>query len=131
MPGGRGRRPLSNAARPAPSSYLTPVPAHCRRVPRGRQRPGQPGRRLPSLLVQPGQALAGHVPPAAVDGQRVSAATGAKPADVEQGAASQMLTGRFTRPDEMADLVLFLASVRAGNITGADFAIGGGLISTR
>ena len=30
----------------------------------------------------------------------------------------------------LADLVLFLASPRAGNITGADFAIDGGLKTT-
>ena len=29
-------------------------------------------------------------------------------------------TGRFTRPDEVADLVLLLASDRAGNVTGSD-----------
>jgi len=33
-------------------------------------------------------------------------------------------------PEEVADLVLFLASDRAGNITGADFAIDGGLVQT-
>lgn len=36
-------------------------------------------------------------------------------------------TGRFTEPDEVADLVLLLASDRAGNVTGADFLIDGGL----
>jgi NAD(P)-dependent dehydrogenase (short-subunit alcohol dehydrogenase family) len=36
-------------------------------------------------------------------------------------------TGRFTEPHEVADLVLFLASRRAGNVTGADFRIDGGL----
>jgi NAD(P)-dependent dehydrogenase (short-subunit alcohol dehydrogenase family) len=39
-------------------------------------------------------------------------------------------TGRFTRPEEVADLVLLLASDRAGNVTGADFVIDGGLIKT-
>jgi NAD(P)-dependent dehydrogenase (short-subunit alcohol dehydrogenase family) len=39
-------------------------------------------------------------------------------------------TGRFTRADEVADLVLFLASDRAGNITGSDFVIDGGLVKT-
>ena len=62
--------------------------------------------------------------------QTFSAATGADPADVQRQAASQMVTGRFTRPDEVADLVLYLASERAGNITGAGFAIDGGLVQT-
>jgi NAD(P)-dependent dehydrogenase (short-subunit alcohol dehydrogenase family) len=60
----------------------------------------------------------------------VSAATGARPEDVEHDAARQMVTGRFTRPAEVADLVLFLASDRSGNVTGADFTIDGGLITT-
>jgi NAD(P)-dependent dehydrogenase (short-subunit alcohol dehydrogenase family) len=39
-------------------------------------------------------------------------------------------TGRFTEPAEVADLVLLLASTRAGNVTGSDFLIDGGLIKT-
>jgi len=39
-------------------------------------------------------------------------------------------TGRFTQPEEVADLVVLLASDRAGNVTGADFLIDGGLIKT-
>ncbi|WP_251858542.1 SDR family oxidoreductase [Herbiconiux sp. L3-i23] len=39
-------------------------------------------------------------------------------------------TGRFTEPGEVADLVLLLASGRAGNVNGADFLIDGGLVKT-
>jgi NAD(P)-dependent dehydrogenase (short-subunit alcohol dehydrogenase family) len=62
--------------------------------------------------------------------QTVSHATGARPEDVQRQAAQQMVTGRFTRAEEVADLALFLASDRAANITGADFVIDGGLIPT-
>jgi NAD(P)-dependent dehydrogenase (short-subunit alcohol dehydrogenase family) len=41
-----------------------------------------------------------------------------------------LATGRFTRPEEVADLVVMLASDRAGNVTGSDFVIDGGLIKT-
>ena len=60
----------------------------------------------------------------------VSHATGARPQDVQSQAARQMVTGRFSRPDEVADLVLILASDRTANVTGADITIDGGLIPT-
>jgi NAD(P)-dependent dehydrogenase (short-subunit alcohol dehydrogenase family) len=61
---------------------------------------------------------------AATVGQR----RGMDPADVARAAAAQAATGRFTQPSEVADLVLFLASRRSGNTTGADFTVDGGLI---
>jgi NAD(P)-dependent dehydrogenase (short-subunit alcohol dehydrogenase family) len=60
----------------------------------------------------------------------VAQATGGSAEQVAQQAASDAATGRFTTPEEVADLIVFLASERAGNITGADFTIDGGLIKT-
>jgi NAD(P)-dependent dehydrogenase (short-subunit alcohol dehydrogenase family) len=39
-------------------------------------------------------------------------------------------TGRFTTSEEVADLVVMLASERTANVTGANFVIDGGLIKT-
>jgi NAD(P)-dependent dehydrogenase (short-subunit alcohol dehydrogenase family) len=61
----------------------------------------------------------------------VGAATGGRPEDVVDGAAASLVTGRFSRPEEVADLVVLLASdARSGNITGSDFRIDGGYIPT-
>ena len=62
--------------------------------------------------------------------ETLSRATGARPEDVAEEAARQMVTGRFTQPGEVADVVLFLASDRAANITGSDVRVDGGLIPT-
>jgi hypothetical protein len=37
-------------------------------------------------------------------------------------------TGRFTRPQELADVELLLGSGRDGNLTGSDMFIDGGLV---
>lgn len=60
----------------------------------------------------------------------VARATGAAPTDVANQAVAGAATGRFTHPEEVADAVLLLASGRAGNVTGADLVIDGGLIQT-
>jgi NAD(P)-dependent dehydrogenase (short-subunit alcohol dehydrogenase family) len=39
-------------------------------------------------------------------------------------------TGRFTKPEEVAALIAFLASERSGNTTGVNYVIDGGLIKT-
>ena len=57
----------------------------------------------------------------------VAAATGSDPSAVADQAASHAATGRFTTPEEVAALVVFLASDRtAGNITGANLTVDGG-----
>jgi NAD(P)-dependent dehydrogenase (short-subunit alcohol dehydrogenase family) len=60
----------------------------------------------------------------------VARTTGGDPAAIERAAAGDSASGRFTRPEEVADLVVLLASERAGNVIGADFVIDGGLIKT-
>ena len=62
--------------------------------------------------------------------QRVSEATGTPADDVAAAAAAGIITGRFTRPQEIADLILFLAGNRARNVMGADFVIDGGMVTT-
>jgi len=39
-------------------------------------------------------------------------------------------TGEFTKPEEVATLVVLLASDRTANVTGANYIIDGGLIKT-
>jgi NAD(P)-dependent dehydrogenase (short-subunit alcohol dehydrogenase family) len=71
-------------------------------------------------------------------GEQGVAATVARASGVDAETARQRVvaslggfaTGRFTTPEEVASLVLFLASSRAGNITGSNYVIDGGLIKT-
>lgn len=60
----------------------------------------------------------------------VAQAGGGDQAAVAEQAAAQSATGRFTTPQEVADLIVLLASDRGGNVTGADFVIDGGLVQT-
>jgi NAD(P)-dependent dehydrogenase (short-subunit alcohol dehydrogenase family) len=71
-------------------------------------------------------------------GEHGVAATVAKATGVDADTARQTIiagiggfaTGRFTTPEEVASLITFLASSRAGNITGINYIIDGGLIKT-
>ncbi|WIX82679.1 SDR family oxidoreductase [Amycolatopsis carbonis] len=62
--------------------------------------------------------------------ETVGGAVGAEPGNVAAKAAADSVTGRFTRPEEVADLVTFLASGRVGNLTGADIILDGGMTQT-
>ncbi|MER6994223.1 oxidoreductase [Streptomyces sp. NPDC000410] len=60
----------------------------------------------------------------------LAATAGGSREAVTDAVAAQSATGRFSRPQEVADLVLLLASERAGNVTGSDFVIDGGVVTT-
>jgi len=62
--------------------------------------------------------------------ETVGRAQGLDPTAVRDAAVAGTPTGRFTRPGEVADLVLMLASEAAGNITGCDVLIDGGMVTT-
>jgi 3-oxoacyl-[acyl-carrier protein] reductase len=53
---------------------------------------------------------------------------GVEPHEIEQRWAEQTALGRVGRPEECADLVVFLSSERASYITGASIAVDGGLV---
>jgi NAD(P)-dependent dehydrogenase (short-subunit alcohol dehydrogenase family) len=57
----------------------------------------------------------------------LSTSLGGSPSDYEQNAVGGTATRRFTTPQEVADLIVFLTSDRSANITGADYIIDGGL----
>jgi NAD(P)-dependent dehydrogenase (short-subunit alcohol dehydrogenase family) len=60
----------------------------------------------------------------------VGGATGATQEQVEQGATAATATGRFSRPEEVADLVVMLAGDSTANVTGSFFRIDGGFVPT-
>ncbi|GAB3592290.1 SDR family oxidoreductase [Angustibacter peucedani] len=62
--------------------------------------------------------------------ETVGSASGADPADVVRQQEAAAPSGRFTTTQEIADVVLFLASDRSGNTTGSDVRVDGGLVTT-
>ncbi|MCS5719693.1 SDR family oxidoreductase [Herbiconiux sp. CPCC 205763] len=60
--------------------------------------------------------------------ETVSRASGLAPSEVASAAVAGSATQRFTHPEEVADVVVFLASDRAANLTGTNITIDGGLV---
>jgi NAD(P)-dependent dehydrogenase (short-subunit alcohol dehydrogenase family) len=56
--------------------------------------------------------------------------SGQTPDEVRAMIASSTPTGRFTTAEQVADLVVFLASDRSGNTNGSDYRIDGGFVTT-
>ena len=59
---------------------------------------------------------------------RLAEKEGVTPQEIENRWTSQTPLGRVGRPEEFANLVVFLASERASYITGASIAVDGGLV---
>lgn len=62
--------------------------------------------------------------------ETVARAQATDPAAVKAAAVAGTATERFTRPGEVAELVMLLASGTVGNITGTDVLIDGGMVAT-
>jgi NAD(P)-dependent dehydrogenase (short-subunit alcohol dehydrogenase family) len=65
--------------------------------------------------------------------ETVAAATGTDAATAREQIVAGIggfATGNFTKPEEVANIVAFLASERSANVTGANYLIDGGLIKT-
>ena len=62
--------------------------------------------------------------------QQFAAASGATADQVVDSVVAGSATGRFTTPQEVADLALFLASDLSANTTGSDIRIDGGYVAT-
>ena len=80
--------------------------------------------------VSPGPVLTGLWTEQGGVADGFGAARGQTADEVRAMIQSSTPTGRFTTSEQVADLVVFLASDRAGNTTGSDYRIDGGFVTT-
>jgi NAD(P)-dependent dehydrogenase (short-subunit alcohol dehydrogenase family) len=80
--------------------------------------------------ISPGPVLTGLWTEEGGVAEGFAAASGQTADDVRATITNNTPTGRFTTPEQVADLVVFLASDRAGNTTGSDYRIEGGFVTT-
>ncbi|MFI2300346.1 SDR family NAD(P)-dependent oxidoreductase [Actinacidiphila glaucinigra] len=92
---------------------------------------GPKGVRVNTISPGPVRTPFWTAPGAFADATAAAAGTTAQEAlDVVVPQSMGITSGRITEPQEVADLVLFLASPAAGNITGAEVVIDGGQVKT-
>jgi NAD(P)-dependent dehydrogenase (short-subunit alcohol dehydrogenase family) len=60
----------------------------------------------------------------------IGEATGVSATAVREQAVAGIASGRFSTAEEVATLVVLLASPRTANVTGANYVIDGGLVKT-
>jgi 3-oxoacyl-[acyl-carrier protein] reductase len=63
-------------------------------------------------------------------GDQTAAARGVSREDALQAQREKVPLGRFAEPAEIADVILFLCSARASNVTGAAWSVDGGTVAT-
>lgn len=86
-----------------------------------------------SLLLAPDNILVNAVLPYIIDTEtqdetmaRVARITGKSEADVRKERTAHIAVGRMGKPEEVADVVAFLASARSSYVTGAGWHVDGG-----
>jgi NAD(P)-dependent dehydrogenase (short-subunit alcohol dehydrogenase family) len=131
----RGGGSMSSSARstpisPSPRSTITAPPKPPSPISRRHYQKNWRQRTFESNSVSPGPVSTGLWTEEGRAADGFAKASGQTADDVRAMIANTTPTGRFNSPEQVADLVVFLASDRAGNTTGSDYRIDGGFVTT-